>query len=338
MTSTNTRDATNDEGDSLTQADVQARRLLDIVLTLLGSPHPVSSTRLRELHYPDVRPGSFRKLFLRDRERLALCGIVVRRTNRPPDEPLWEIDQERSFVAKDALTPREAMIIDVACAQLAGDPSFPLASDLRIALAKVDRLFDKRSPVTSGLPPARSDRRLATLEGCLLSRHAVDIGYRKADGTATTRRLLPYGLFSLGGQSYLVAPSLDEVGSVGPASIRTYRVDRITSIRECKDINYVIPKDFDVHDYVLLPFQTGRHRYYADFVLADGDMGEYALENGLKAYVIHQDGFDALHLGVADEDTAASWAIEQGLVPLQPPSLVATWNSILRSSLAAAEE
>lgn len=325
------------EEDGLTQSDVQARRLLDIVLTLLGSPGPVSSGRMRELHYPDAQPESFRKLFSRDRQRLALCGIAIRRTNRPPDEPLWEIDRDRSFVKKGALDPREAVILDVACAQLAADPSFPLANDLRMALAKIDGLFDRRAPSAIELPPAKHNKRLATLESCVLACHAADIRYQRTDGSVVVRRLAPYGLFTLRGQTYVVGPTID-ADRCGTSEPRTYRLSRILSITECKRITYVIPRDFDVHDYVLLPFQVGKHLYYANFVPLHGTTKSFARDNGLTTYVSHDENATVLHISVSDEFAAAAWAIEMELVPTSPASLVKAWEETLRSSIGAQEE
>lgn len=326
----------NEDSSNLSQSDLQARRLLDIVLTLLGSSGPVSSSRLHELHYPDTQYSSFRKLFSRDRQRLAICGITVRRANRPPDEPLWELDKERSFASKVALTDREAVILDVACAQLASDPSFPLANDLRMGLAKVDRLFDRSSPTAATLPPAKHDKRLATLETCLLSQHKVDIRYRGAEGGVTQRVLAPYGLFTLKGNTYVVGADDSQANRDELSAVRTYRVDRILSIRECKDTTYVIPLDFDINDYLLLPFQLGPFLYYAYFVPYgewNVDLSSYYTRN---TYVVTDNaGRKVLKTSVSDECAAAEWAIEQGLVPVKPASLVAAWKEIVRRSLAS---
>lgn len=319
----------------LSESDVQARRLLDIVLTLRGSSAPVSSSRLRELHYPNAKDDSFRKLFSRDRQRLALCGIRVVRANRPPDEPLWQIDEDASFAPEGTLSAREAVVLDVACAQLAADPSFPLANDLRSALAKVDRAFDRQSPRAAGLPPADSDRRAATIEAALLDQHAVDMSYRKADGSEATRRLEPYGMFTLGGHSYVVGPTVTEHESAALGPVRTYRIDRIRSIRECKGVSFVIPQDFDVRDYVLLPFQLGKPLYYGEFLNRTGSSLEYASETFDNAFVVTHRGSGELTLRapVSDERRAAEWAIEHDLRPISPETLVKAWEDILRSSL-----
>lgn len=323
-------------GDELTQSDLQARRLLDIVLTLLGSPGPVSSSRLRELHYPGIQPDSFRKVFSRDRQRLALCGITIQRTNRPPDEPLWTIDQERSFSSTDVLDAREAVVLDVACSQLLSDPSFPFANDLRSALAKIDRLFDRDYPQVGELPLARHDRRLSTLESCLLSHHAADVQYKRLDGKISQRCLAPYGMFSLRGQAYVVGPSVSTDGTPEPTTLRTYRTDRITKIHECRGITYVIPKDFSINDYVLLPFQVGPPLYYADFKPMQDNTDTKHLRSICNADVVSDEhGDTVLRLSVSNEARAAAWAIETGLIPQQPQSLVAIWKKILKETLDA---
>lgn len=324
--------------DELNESDRQARRLLDIVLTLLASPVPVSSTRLRELHYPNSQPDSFRKLFSRDRKRLALCGITVRRANRPPDEPVWQIDEDSSFSKTAELTPREAVVLDVACSQLASDPTFPLSNDLRMALAKLDKLFDRSYPAGDIDTQVTHDRRATAIEDCLLERHAADITYRTQDGTDSKRRIAPYGMFTLRSNAYVVGPLVGESGLPQPGSIRTYRIDRIISLAECKRITYVIPKDFDVHDYVLLPFQVGKHLYYAYFVTSCSDSSSLTQYDAINtSVVLTPDGKQAVRVSVSDEQLAAGWAISEGLIPLGPVSLVDTWKRMVVASLESAQ-
>lgn len=319
----------------LNESEEQARRLLDITLTLVSRDAPVSSTRIRETHYPNVTPDSFRRQFNRDRQRLALCGIVVRRTNRPPDEPLWAIDQNASFVSGDKLDPREAVLLDVACSRLASDPSFPYGDDLRIALGKVDRAFDQQMPIQVLAGSRKRDKATAVLERCALVRHAIDVSYVRTDGASFRRRIGIYGMFSLRGHAYVVGPRLHDSGEPETGSIRTYRIDRFTSCREDKSITYRIPADFNINDYVLLPFQIGKTMYYATFYVPQNVLSDVLKTVGSRGDIVAIDGRDVLRVAVSSEHDAACWAIDQGLIPLSPDSLVRAWDMVLGDTLAA---
>lgn len=321
------------QGTKLSESDEQARRLLDITLTLYSSSGPVSSTRIRELHYPHVAPDSFRRMFNRDRQRLGVCGVIVKRSNRPPDEPLWEIDRSASFVHHETLSPKEAILIDLACSQLASDPSFPYSEDLLVALAKVDRAFDPEVPTFVPSVSPKRDRFSSTLEHCLLTHHAARMSYLHADGNEIRRIIALYGMFSLRGNTYVVGPSLDSSGSVVVDSIRTYRIDRFTSCQEQKRITYRIPPDFDIDDYVLLPFQIGPTVYYASFYVPK-DVLQDAMrlpDHKVRLDILGEHG--VLQAAVSSGINAAAWAIAMGLIPTEPESLVNQWHEILGSTL-----
>lgn len=319
--------------ESLTESDLQARRLLDIAMTLESSNEPVSSRRLKELHYPAVTEESFRRMFNRDRQRLALCGVIVRRTNRPPDQALWEIDDASSFLSDEQLTPRESVVLDVACAQLASDPSFPLYADLRIALAKIDRSFDSRSPIDLSGSASPRDARLDALMNAYLARHAVQVSYRRADMIVVERQIEIFGFFSVSDHTYAVAKAPSDNEEPTEEQIHSYRIDRFLKVRECPRSSYTIPSSFDIHDYMLLPFQIGPKLYDATFYVAPDVLSRVIHDLQNTAHVFSQRNSTVLCFAVSDEDKAAAWSIAEGIIPIQPRSLVLAWRSTLNNSL-----
>lgn len=319
--------------EPLGESDVQARRLLDITMTLESSDAPVSSRRIKELHYPSVTDGSFRRMFNRDRQRLTLCGVIIRRANKPPDEALWEIDDADSFVGDRQLTPRESVILDVACAQLASDPSFPLYANLRTALAKIDRDFDSESPVDLSDPAVPRDPRLEVLVNAYLARHAVQVSYRRADLEIVERTIEIFGFFSISDHAYAVAQTSSSDMHLPVNQPHCYRIDRFIKVRECPGSSYVIPPEFDIHDYVLLPFQIGPKLYDAEFCAPHDVIPHVKHDFHDATHALFKENDSVLSLVVCDEDKAASWAIAEGIRPLKPQSLVAAWRRLLQKSL-----
>lgn len=320
----------------MNETDQQAQRLLDLSLAFVNATHPLSSSHLAKTYYPSVAKNSFRKAFQRDREKLAICGLVIRRVNKQPDEPLWAVDEEASYAQTDALTPTEALTLDIALSPLASDRSFPYADDLRVALAKIDRSFGPDNVVRVS-PEARfRGKVLPVAERCYAMQHAATMSYRREDGTTVERTIAIYGFFSLRDSTYVVAPQLGDTGLVIPDSIRTYRLDRFVLMREDKRISYVIPADFSVGDYVLLPFQMGPKLYQATFGLTDDALHRLGPSVSGRGELTKNNGSYVWHIDISSERDAAAWAIAEGLTPLGPASLRTTWVHLLGEAVAHA--
>lgn len=325
-----------DDEPRINETDKQAQRLLDLALAFVNATHPLSSSHLATTYYPSVAKDSFRKAFQRDREKLALCGLVIRRINKQPDEPLWAVDEDASYARTDEISQEEALALDITLAPLASDGSFPYADDLRVALAKIDRSFGPGNIVRIS-PEARSRGKVLPLaERCAAQRHAADVTYRREDGTTVRRTIAIYGFFSLRDTTYVVAPQLDDHGDALPDSIRTYRIDRFVALREDKRSSYVIPADFSVQDYVLLPFQMGPRRYYATFHLTEDVLRRLGPTiRGRGELVNEPDGY-TWRIDVSSERDAAAWAVAEDLEPLGPTSLRDAWMRILEETVAHA--
>lgn len=278
-----------------------ARRVLSLAIALTNSRSSWPTSKIRADFYPDYSDSAFKKAFKRDRERLEAAGIVIITTGRMKNEAMWAVDEKASYASDDGLSPDDALVLDFLLLPIAADPAFPYAQDLRVALAKIDRAFDGTS--TASIPAKVRSRNvfLSRVEKSLLDRHAIRVEYTRADGSGVTRDLFPYGLFYLNGETYMVAADAehDEVA-------HTYNLARIVSLKDLSSRHYEVPEDFDIRDFILLPFQLGPTIYEGEFF--DPSTGEH---------ISHE---------VADEDVAAAWAISEGLVPISPQTLKDVWK------------
>ena len=285
-----------------------ARRILSMAIGLMNARRPRSTTEIRHDFYPEMADAAFKKAFKRDRERLETCGIHLREAGRVDRVATWCVDEEASFATEGALSPDDALTLDFLLAPLASDPTFPYARDLRVALAKIDRGFDGSS-LAQVSPEARMrNNYLTRIEESLLERRMIEIEYKRADGSRTKRALAPYGLFTLNGKNYMVAARSGASDGEPP---HTYNLDRVQSLKELHGSSFELPVDFDVRDFIRLPFQIGE-------IVCDGTF----LDPTSSSTQTHT---------VADIGDACAWAISEGLIPLSPPELRSLWKSRLKS-------
>lgn len=311
-----------------TEDERSARRVLGLAIALINARRPITSERLHREFYEELQDWAFRKAYQRDRLRLAASGIVVRRSKLPTGQTAWEIDESSSFVRENTLTPEDALTLDLLLSPLASDPSFPYANDLRLALTKINHSFkDTRSSTIPQEVRLRS-RPVNLIEACMTHRHAARITYTRLDGSKTKRVVVPLGMFALHNTTYLVASKVVDQALEDP---HVYNMTRMGSVSEIKGKTYPLPPDFDVRDYVRLPFQLGPIRYEADFHVSGerlADVRAHIATNGVWSVV----GSDHIvRVPVSDEIVAVSWALAHGVTPLSPPSLVKAWRGCLES-------
>lgn len=316
----------------LTHDDERARRICSLALEFMNARAPLPTSTIARAHYPGLRDDAFRKAFSRDRAMLAACGISLTEKRGADGEALWEADAESSFAQGAELAPADAAALELACRPLAEDPTFPLARELRLALAKVSRAFAETLAVAAadGRPAPRG---LAALRSCLTARHAARVSYVDAAGRTSERLIAPYAFFGLRGELYLVAALLDEDGREVPGHVRTYRVDRFERVSEEPGLSFEVPADFSVEDWRRLPFQMGPAAFDGVFLV------DAAHEMDVRRAAGAQGSFEPRGEGlvwtvpVSDVDAAASWAVAMGLRPLAPEPLVSAWRRVLEGAM-----
>lgn len=312
----------------LTRDDDRARRVCSLALDFMNSSSPLRSSEIARAHYPGLSADSFRRAFSRDRSVLASCGVVVVERRVPGEESLWEADRARSFARGAELSATEAATLELACRPLADDPTFPLADDLRLALAKVSRAFSESLAVGRRRELAPS-RILETLCACLSGQTAALATYVDAQGRTSERTLAPYGFFGLRGNLYLVAAQVSDDGSVRPGRTRTYRVDRFAAARALKGTSFSIPEDFSVADWRRLPFQMGATVCEARFLVDEGRLAEVRRAAGSQGFFGQEGGNAVWTVDISDIPAAASWAVAMGIRPVAPEPLVGAWRGVL---------
>lgn len=312
----------------ITRDDERARRICSLALEFMSASAPVTSEQVARAHYPDLSAESFRRAFSRDREMLASCGVSVRGVRSSSGETLWEADPERSFARGAELEPRDAAALEVACRPLADDPSFPLAGELRLALAKLSRAFSEGLALGSWEGGSRA-RCLDALRRCMTERTAARVSYADARGAASERTIAPYAFFGLRGRLYLVAGRLDERGDEVPGGTRTYRVDRFDRVEPLRGVTYDVPEDFSVLDWRRLPFQMGPERLVGVFEVSPDREGDVRRAAGGQGSFEERDGSTLWSVPVSDVRAAAAWAVAAGIVPREPAPLVSAWRTTL---------
>lgn len=316
----------------LTRDDERARRICSLALDFMNARAPLPSSDIARSHYPELGADAFRKAFSRDRAMLEACGIRVVEKGTAGGEALWAADEAASFARGAELGATDAATLELACRPLAEDPTFPLARDLRLALAKVTRAFAETLTVAR-VDAARPPRALSALRTCLANRHAARATYVDASGRASERLLAPYAFFGLRGELYLVAALLDEGGSEVPGHIRTYRVDRFEQASEEADLSFEVPLDFSVDDWRRLPFQMGPTAFDAVLLVDASRAGDVRRAAGAQGHFEQRRDGLVWTVPVSDAHAAASWAVAMGARPLAPEPLVDAWRHVLEGAM-----
>lgn len=320
----------------LTRDDERARRICSLALDFMNARAPLGSAAIARGHYPGLSEDSFRKAFSRDRELLEACGITLVETRAADGTKLWSADADRSFAQETELGPLDAAALELACRSLAEDPTFPLAGELRLALAKVGRAFAETIGArrTGG---GRERREIATLRACVASCHAARVAYVDAEGTASERLIAPYAFFGLRGKLYLVAGLLGEDGSPVPDHIRTYRAERFERVVEQTQTSFEVPADFSVDDWRRLPFQMGPTSFEAVLVIPSEHERDVRRAAGTQGRFERRGDSLIWTVPASSAADAASWAVAMGARPVSPTQLVDSWRDVLEGVVGNAE-
>lgn len=334
----------DDEYIRLNGNDAEAQRLLAIALEFENATQPLTSSYIQKNFYGDCPTAeAARKAFSRDRKKLVLCGVNIIQGAVRGDEKTWLIDADSSYASVGSLSAEDALILDLACAPLADDPNFPYANDLRVALSKIDRSFESGTPVRISESSRNRSSRLAILESAAADRVGVEVQYRKPNGKDDERLLGILGFFSLRGNTYIVAIRLDAntAGSNTPAHTpaHVYNVSRILAAKVRKTTHYNVPEDFDIRDFVRLPFQLGPTLYTArfaipknresDLVSASYGRGSFESADSNRTAKLQSSALRIWKVSVSSEEDAAAWAVSLGIKPIAPQSLVQSWHHLL---------
>ena len=287
-----------------------------------------------ELGKKRLSKDSARKALRRDIDALKSTGLIIEPAGK--DDAgwnLWRVNRDLSFTQGIALSEEDAVFLDIACLPLLNDPGFPERDELRLALAKIDRLFDANATDVLTASSVRDSAVLVTVREALNARVALEITYAPRSGIATTRRVAPLAFFDVRSTLYVVCALVDVNGNLLPKSERTYRIDRIDDVRRIDSISFEIPADFDVNSFRKLPFQIGEGSIPCTFSVPGWATGTImAAAWGKGSFTSTDDDCTIWEIDAADVDAAAAWAIAYGIRPLAPEELVRSWKARLEEA------
>ncbi|MGV8084033.1 MAG: helix-turn-helix transcriptional regulator [Coriobacteriia bacterium] len=233
-------------------------RLVNLALCFAHARTPLTAAQIRaEVNgYPSGQDeAAFLRMFERDKDDLRASGLVI----ESDEQGCYRLDRSATFASELDLSPAEAATVRLVGSAFLGDPSFPFADDLALALAKLSPgLGREGASAASRLAdedPRRQGRTVAALADAAARRKRAAFSYTNSSGATAPREVEPYGLFLHDGRWYLVGRDARS------GNVRTYTIARIAELRvnegRPKSADFERPADFDVSNHIALPFQYG---------------------------------------------------------------------------------
>ncbi|MBL0216869.1 MAG: WYL domain-containing protein [Myxococcales bacterium] len=263
------------KGDDAGSRGDRSKRLLDLVMILLGARTPVTYREIREQFtaYQTLNVEAGLRAFERDKADLLELGVPIRYITPDEDDSLedggYVIDLKRFRLPEVRLTADEvsALVLAASVARAIPGGTYPKIVDLALKKLAFDlpelpdtpTVFPRPAPPTPVLvhfPERRTigvDRPelgeiYATLESATRLRKRVTLKYQAAATGSTSRRDVdPYGLVYRESAWYLVGWCHLR------REIRSFRVDRIgeaTMAPKPKSPDFERPTGFDVRAFV----------------------------------------------------------------------------------------
>ena len=258
-------------GDASARGD-RSKRLLDLVMILLGARTPVTYREIREQFagYQTVNAEAGLRAFERDKADLLELGVPIRYITPDEDDSLedggYVIDLKRFKMPEVRLTPDEisALVLAASVAHAMPGGTYPKIVDLALKKLAFDLPEEPDTPTvfprTAGPAPVLvhfPEKRLparpelgeiyATLESATRLRKRVTITYDSAGTGMTSKRDVdPYGLVYREGAWLCVGYCHLR------QDVRSFRVDRMRDAVQApkpKSPDFERPADFDVKAY-----------------------------------------------------------------------------------------
>jgi predicted DNA-binding transcriptional regulator YafY len=348
----------------------KATRWLDLIAFLLQHRYPVPEAQVLqsvEAYRAELDgggdPGSVRRTFEQDRDRLARLGVAIETIALPAQSggaatayrlrpgdfylPYLELEPAPTTAERPArpyrglrtlkIARRDLAILDRATRRLALRPDFPLAAaagsarrklafDLPLTVPQVDRML-------AGLTKRRAAQALEVLQQAVATRRRARVIYYSIGRNAQEQLdIEPYGLFFNWGRWYCVGVTTDQ------SEWRVFRVDRMRDAG-LLEVTFVLPKTFRVAEYVgRLPWELADSpavRVRARFAFPESRW-VLAQKVGLVREALTVDGGAELEFHVRDSGPFLRWLLTfRDHVEVLEPASVAGALERLRRQVAA---
>lgn len=278
---------------------------------------------------------ALRKAFLRDRNFLSTLGFTIKYKDKSDGKRLWYLDKSNSLEIQQTFSPADVLLLLALCEPLLHNPDFTQQDDLRVALIKLRSLFPDAKNFhyilhnpgdkTETLLHRRIQNIANKLKVAIDEAHVVRMMYEKLDGSLVEKNVAAWGLFSVWkDEVFLVAP---EIQNDKPGIAHTYNLKRIQKLSIDATRHIPCPLDFDIDDYLLLPFQLGPTLYTAKVACTQQQKTELISLNQNQINFIDDKYFE---VSVADTFAAARWCIAHDVLPIEPQELVDATFSVLK--------
>lgn len=274
-------------------------RVLNLLIYLLESPHPVTADDVRQtVHgYDDQGDDAFHRMFERDKDVLRRLGVPIKMEALDA----WEIDYgytvdpEEYAIPDPGLNQEERVALSVAAhmVRLGGQAA---GVDAIIKLGGIER--------RAGIEPLGADlgeeaETLGGLFGAVTERRVVTFDYRGHE-----RPVKPYGLAHRRGHWYLVGET--------PDGSRMYRVDRIERLSVGEDADaFERPRGFDIRQtFSSQPWEAGPDPEITVKVRFDDEVAWWAARSlGIN----ESDGILETEVKVVNLDAFIGWLLSFGV-------------------------
>jgi predicted DNA-binding transcriptional regulator YafY len=274
-------------------------RVLNLLIYLLESPHPVTADDVRNTvqGYDDQTDEAFHRMFERDKDVLRRLGVPLKR--QPLD--VWEVDfgytvdPDEYAMDDPGLNQEERAALSLAARMVRLGGSH-LGVEALLKLGGVERGIGLE-PMGADLGAGASD--LGELFAAVTERREVTFTYR-----GTERHLLPYGIAHRRGHWYVAGASGGEE--------RVYRVDRMEDVTVSEEAGtFKKPKGFDIRRVMdVQPWEAGTGDRVEAQVRFDPDVAWWAA----RTLGLPEPGNDGLvaTVPVANPDAFIGWVLSFG--------------------------
>lgn len=322
----------SDKKNKLDRRDVKQTRL---ALRLLDGEELSASKLESAEERRGLKKTSLHRTFGRDLKAIGAEGIPLNK-RRDGTSTFYQVDEALLAGPLDNETDEYSRVVATLARGLLTEPGTPNPRALGSAIVR-SSLSTGAGTGIRGATDANCDPKiLSVFEEGLSTRREVTVTYKaKGDGKPAARTFRTYGIFSLAGYTFVFGRRLKD--GVEPEE-RTYNLSRVShAVIKGNAGSYKIPKGFSIEDHRYLPFEieSGEQPQTARFYIPR-KRAKTAPSVTRKRNVEHtkhlQGGSVIWETEICNTQAAAEWAIENGLIPIEPASLVATWQSILEGA------
>ena len=316
--------------------DAVAQRLLNLAFIFNTSTRPISTDEIvsdSDLGYGSTNRESEVKKFNRDRKKLSEQGIEIIpapvELGAENETALWMLDRENTFAAGGIVTPDDAALLAEAIDEYLSEQTSPLRTPLMHVRTKVAEVARSPQEPSAAAPASAHQAMLDTIWLAFSLHRTLSFSYTNAHGEASRRSVQIFGIFNHEGATYIVG--LDDASH----ALRTFRTDRMEQALR-PGAPYRIPDDFDIHEFLFLPFDFGGEEGIdATFSFPSG-RDAHALTHGRGTVSPTPDGSLLWTVRVRNLDAAAAFALEHardGMRPYTPQVLVDAWENKIREAV-----